>query len=326
MIGEQITYEGVTNANGLYNQPVLAGTYQIYVGKWGYQLNAANSNIPITGATNIIAHLGNGYEDDFVLDLGWSTAVAGASSGDWERAEPNGTTYQNGESNTDFDISTDIGDECYVTGNGGGAAGDDDVDNGSVTLTSPLMNLSGYADATLSYYTWFVNGGGQGTPNDNFKVTIENGQGSVTLETITESGSNWRPQSVFSLAAVTTLTSTMRVVFQAEDVPSGHLVEAAVDGFKVVFGDTLVGNNDPQFANLLAASPNPFAHETLVSYHLGNSNGQLAIIDVLGRTLRSTDIGGNGLISLGADLASGIYLVRIQTADGKTTTLKIVKE
>ena len=76
-------------------------------------------------------------------------------------------------SNTDFDIDGDLGEECYVTGNGGGNAGSDDIDNGETFLRSPSMDLSNYNQPILSYFTWFFNDGGggmSGPPNDSLII------------------------------------------------------------------------------------------------------------------------------------------------------------
>jgi hypothetical protein len=108
-----------------------------------------------------------------------------SSFSDWsvELGEPAGTQYQGVFSNPDVDVSTDNNDQCYVTGNSGGDAGSDDVDNGSVTLTTPAMKLAG-GKAKLSFYYWFFNNGGQGTsPNDKFTVSVISSGQTVTIFT-----------------------------------------------------------------------------------------------------------------------------------------------
>ena len=37
---------------------------------------------------------------------------------------------------------------------------------GNTILTSPIIDLTNYNDPYVSYYRWFFNGGGFGTPND----------------------------------------------------------------------------------------------------------------------------------------------------------------
>jgi hypothetical protein len=61
-----------------------------------------------------------GYYDDFSFDFGW-TISGNATSGIWELGEPVGTVNGPDTYNPDFDIAEDFGDQCYVTGNGGGS-------------------------------------------------------------------------------------------------------------------------------------------------------------------------------------------------------------
>ncbi|MBK9016731.1 MAG: PKD domain-containing protein [Saprospiraceae bacterium] len=229
----QSQFTAVSDGNGNFNFPgVSGGDYSLYAGAWGY-VTEEITNVTIgSGTVPPVIELTKGYYDDFILDFNWSK-TATASTGDWERSEPVGTDFNGNAANPELDLSGDLGDQCYVTGNGGGGAGDDDVDNGSVTLTSPVMDLSTYNQPVLKYSTWFFNAGGSGNPNDNLVVRISNGTDVVTLETIAQSGSVWRPESEFDLTGLIPITNTMTVSFVASDNTPGHLVEAAVDAFKV---------------------------------------------------------------------------------------------
>ena len=69
-------------------------------------------------------------------------AVSGAAPvGIWEIGVPIGTDAGGSLSNPDAD-AVDCGSKAYVTGNGGGSAGSDDVDFADAILTSPIMDLS----------------------------------------------------------------------------------------------------------------------------------------------------------------------------------------
>ncbi|MCF8246432.1 MAG: choice-of-anchor B family protein [Saprospiraceae bacterium] len=228
----QAQYTTVSDGSGNFNFPgVFGGDYSLYAGAWGY----VTTEIAVTigsGTTPPVVELAKGYYDDFALDFGWETS-GNASTGAWELGEPVGTDFNGQQSNPDFDIPGDFGDQCYVTCNAGGGAGDCDIDGGTVTLTSPMMDLSTYNQPVLKYTAWFFNAGGSGTPNDNFEIRISNGTDVVTLENITQSGSVWRPESEFDLASLIPITSTMQVSFIGSDLAPGHISEAAVDGFKV---------------------------------------------------------------------------------------------
>ncbi len=226
-------FTATSDGNGNFNFPgVFGGIYTLYAGAWGYVTEQLN-NIQVNGTTgSVTVPLSKGYYDDFILDFGW-TATSAATTGLWERGEPVGTVLQGNPANPDNDLPNDLGDHCYVTGNGGGGAGDFDVDNGTVTLTSPVIDLSTFNQPKLKYTPWFFNAGGSGTPNDNMTVRASNGSTTVTIETITQSGSTWKAEREIDLASLISLTNNMHIIFEASDVTPGHLVEAAVDGFKI---------------------------------------------------------------------------------------------
>ncbi|MEM7036294.1 MAG: choice-of-anchor B family protein, partial [Bacteroidota bacterium] len=154
------------NGSGIVNDPAMVeATYEVIAGKWGWR----TKSVPVTvnqATTTITIELPVGYYDDYALDFSWITSSF-ASSGDWEREEPIGTSGGGGgggggatQYNPEFDITTDISDKCYVTGNDGGGIGNDDIDGGIVYLTSPNMDLRTYTEPVLKYYRWFANGGG----------------------------------------------------------------------------------------------------------------------------------------------------------------------
>ncbi len=234
-----ISYNSNTAADGTFTLfGVNLGEYTITVGKWGFHSVLIEELIIDSNTGMLTIELDDGYQDEFIVDLGWETQST-ASSGDWTRGEPIGTSFNQGSLtvNPEFDIDGDLGDQCYVTGNNGGNVGNDDVDNGVVILTSPPMNLTTYNVPILKYFAWFVNDGGQGNPNDAFQIKINNGTDEVTLETITESLGEWRPESKFLIKDYIAVTDEMRVIFETSDMQgSGHLVEAALDWFRVEEG------------------------------------------------------------------------------------------
>lgn len=226
-------FTATSDANGDFDFPgVFGGNYTLYAGAWGY-VTKQLSNLQIgSGTSSVTMALSKGYYDDFILDFGWA-ATGTATTGRWERGEPVGTVNGNNQSNPDFDLNNDLGDKCYVSGNDGGDAATDDVDGGTIILTSPVMDLTTFNQPVLKYTPWFFNAGGNTTPNDNFTIKISNGTQTVTLETITQSGSAWKAEREFDLLPLIPLTNNMRVIFESGDTNPGHLVEAAVDLFKI---------------------------------------------------------------------------------------------
>lgn len=304
------------------------GAYTIYAGKWGYLHESMSTTIDLS-TNSIDVMLNPGYQDDFIFDLGWTT-VGTASRGDWERGVPIPTTFDGDNSNVNADMPNDLGNECYMTGNGGGSAGDDDVDNGQVYLISPSMDLTTYANPVITYRTWFFNdGGGQGSgnPNDQLSVTIENGMEQVTLEVIDNSQSFWRPQSEFVVADYITITDNMNVTFQTGDLSnSGHLVEAGVDVF---FVDGLVATKDiDATAFKVGVFPNPFSESLTVTYQLEENftNTKLVIFNTIGQQIAERNIDAlEGSIELGAEMNAGLYFLQFVSDEKRSEVRKVVK-
>jgi hypothetical protein len=106
-------------------------------------------------------------------DTGWTLGAPGdtATSGQWTRADPNGTIAQPENA---FEATN-----CFFTGQGqpGAADGNADVDAGFTTLITPAMDFSGTPGAVISYARWYDNSSGA-TPNtDVFRVSISNNNG-----------------------------------------------------------------------------------------------------------------------------------------------------
>jgi choice-of-anchor B domain-containing protein len=323
----QIPY--TTNGSGQVTDPnFIAGNYDVIAGKWGWVTSAVtvNASQPVN---TITIELPKGYYDDFALDLGWSTQ-SNANSGDWVRDEPIGTFggFGNQEFNPEDDITGDISDECYMTGNGGGQIGDDDVDGGEVTLISPIMDLTTYGTPVVRYYRWFANGGGSGNPNDTLRIEINNGFSTVVLDRVSGFFSNSWEQDSFEVANFIPVTTTMRVRFIAGDYPQGHVVEAAVDGFDVVDHEA-TGVKDPagSLATLLVA-PNPLTAGSVVRYEM--VAGQVASVfelrDMVGKVVYVKELGQvAGQFGLDVDLPSGAYFGVLRSGDAIVRTVKVLK-
>jgi len=283
-----------TDENGQFSIPnVYASDFQLYAGAWGYQLLAfdytANNNTALT------LSLTPGYEDDFALDLGWES-IDGPSTrtGSWELGKPIGTIFGNSTSNPAFDIEGDVGDKCYVTGNAGGTAPSDDVDGGRVTLRSPSMDFSAWANTAetaiyVSYNLWFYAAGGNGNPDDELTVTISNGMEEVVIETLSDYQSFWRPTSLINISDLIDMTDNMTIAFSTSDFDvSGHVVEAAVDAFSVQTV-TLTDTKTPKSLLNWTLAPNPFKDHFQMDYQLENGfdDVEIVIFNSLGVKLAS---------------------------------------
>ncbi len=322
--------EAANDAGILTLDKFYEGTYRVFVGKWGYQTIADTINFNANRnsySANIVA----GYYDDFTLDFGWQVS-GDAGTGLWERGEPVGTTFLNSTANPDEDVNTDISNLCYVTGNGGGSVGQDDVDDGNSILTSPVFDLSDMTVPVLNYSRWFFNDGGQGAPpNDMMTISLLNGMDTIVVETLnsdSDGNGSWQAQSFNLNDLDIELTTTMTLVVETgDDVVAGHLVEAAFDHFFIE--DDFVGIINHQYTDLLVQlSQNPFTHQIQLNLNdaFQKIDGELTIqfISINGKVLHTDALNGS-TYTWGAQVPKGIYQYVIGHSNGLLYTDKIIK-
>ena len=177
------------------------------------------------------------FEDAVESATGWVAGLPSddATTGQWTFGDPLGTGAQPEEDHTPS------GSSCWFTGQGtpGGTIGENDVDGGTTTLTSPAYDLSSYGDPLMRYWRWYSNNAGA-TPNtDVFVVEISSDGGNnwLPLETVgpdgDETSGTWR-QFVFRVSDFVPVTNTVQLRFIASDLGEGSIVEAAIDDVGVV--------------------------------------------------------------------------------------------
>jgi choice-of-anchor B domain-containing protein len=319
------TYTFETNSTGNYGGScILGGLYNVSVGTWGYK--SSTQTLQLNASETINATIEPGYYDDFALNYGWTTQATG-SSGDWVREVPVGTTYNGSESNTGTDAAGDFNDLCYITGNGGGGAGTDDVDGGDVTLTSPNMDLSTWDNAKLSFEYWFFNNGGQGgAPNDSLIVTVSNGTQSVRVLTETVSESGWRPSGDIFLGGLLPFTNTMKVSFKTGDTSPGHLVEGGLDIFEMVPSAIQIATQDIDKKIAVNIAPNPTNGDFVVRFALEtNADARIIVADILGKIVETRNINTiSGAERMGSRLTKGVYFVSIENGGKKSAPVKVM--
>lgn len=236
--GSNLDFNTTCDANGNFIDTLFQGTYNIYAGQWGFRTVEIANQTYNSSPGPLTIDIDYGYYDDFVLNFNW-TENSTASTGIWVRGVPIGTTYNGDDCNPGVDVANDFGSECFVTGNGGGAAGNDDIDGGYTRLTSPVFDLSSYNEPYISYYRWFYNAGGSGTPDDNLTVSISNGSQTVQVELLdvnTANSNQWNFNNI-RVRDFVTPTANMTFILESSDgvtSSTGHLVEAALDRFEVV--------------------------------------------------------------------------------------------
>ncbi len=170
------------------------------------------------------------FGDDFEADLGWTT-VNLANAGEWQRGVPVNDPGGQYDPASDSDGSG----SCYLTQN---VIGNSDVDNGSVILYSPVLDLSsGGAKIAYDYYLYLTNSDGA----DRLLVEIDGNGGAGPWVEIarhdTNGGTAWRHHEIataYLAAEGVALTATMQLRFTANDSGQQSIVEAGLDAVAIV--------------------------------------------------------------------------------------------
>ncbi len=208
-------------------------------------------NAPSTFHSALSAEsVSNAFADNFQTDLGWTVSnLPTLTTGEWQRGVPVG-----GGDRQDPATDADGSGQCYVTGN---TDGNFDIDSGSTTLTSPVLDASA-PNASLAYSRWFVSTG----TDDTMVVQVSDDDGAswVTLETATGTPQAWvaREFRIDQIAGVSP-SNQFRVRFTAGDFGTLSVVEGGVDGVKILIincgtdcvGD-INGSSTVDVADLLA--------------------------------------------------------------------------
>lgn len=318
-----------TNALGEFDVPgFLEDTYNVTIGLWGYHTLCLPGQVLNTAGNPYVYQVESGYSDNFDLDLGWSVS-GNPASGDWERDVPVGTSYQGTPSNPGVD-SQDCGDMAYITGNAGGQAGNDDIDDGTTFLVSPVFDLSGYNNPYVSFDRWFFNDGGFGTPNDSLVVLITNGTQTAMVDFADQNDpdeSTWASRE-FRVEDYVTPTQFMQLRVYAMDEPQGHLVEAGFDNF-YVRDTSWAGIEDLSAGADIKVYPVPFTKELTIQLDDNAMNYSSVLANVIelssGRIVARIDFNGLNKLTFETDYADGIYMIQIFGDEVLLTTRKVVK-
>lgn len=232
--------------------------------------------------------------DDFEAGPGgwfYDAASSTASAGNWTWGDPDPTAYQPGD-----DVTPGTGVNCWFTAPNLGGEGSDDLDNGVTTLLSPILDLSAFSEARLSYWRWFANRDLGEDAGDFFRVDVSSNGGStwVNLELL---GTNvtapaWTKRE-FDLEDFIALTTTVRIRVQVADgTATGNLIEAALDEVRIerfVCDSTPACYTEPTFAGLATAAPGSSCGEADLAWTAASTNCENATVRY--NVYRSTDPG-----------------------------------
>ncbi|MEM0997589.1 MAG: choice-of-anchor B family protein [Bacteroidota bacterium] len=320
----------LTNTSGEYvDANFLQGGYEIIAGKWGYVTDGTTANID--SANNVVViQLQPGYYDDYVFDFGW-TATGTASEGDWERGEPVGTYVFGIEIQRELDAQDDWGDACYVTGNAVGVGTfDDDVDQGEVSLESPVMDLSAYNNPWIIFDWSFLAATAQGNPGfrDSLKITLDNGNTRQLVWVERDILNNFWTRDTIRLTDFMLHTSTVTFTISAADNQFDNIVEAALDVFRIEDQSTVANTPPLPETDHLQVFPNPSEGAFSLRYDLGTAtSGEVRIYDLEGRVIWQAPLDDlQGTLTMNRDLPQGMYIAELISDGVRLETVKVVRQ
>jgi hypothetical protein len=237
----------MTNVGGVSYQAVVPAASCGQVVQWYLQAQASNGGVfrspasaPVSTHSTRAAHIVTAF--DFEADAGWTTANSGSNGGLWTRAVPTidpGWAYSPRH-------DADGSGRCFVTGNSPASS---DVSGGTVTLISPVLDLSPFtAGPTVNgagvvfSYSYFFHTTVAG-PNDVLVTEVSSNDAAgpwieVARENISGSA-QWRSKAISQAelaAAGVAPTSQMRIRFRAIDgAPAAFysVVEAGIDAVRI---------------------------------------------------------------------------------------------
>ena len=190
--------------------------------------------LPAAGGANaftaIVGSIVTSFSND--AESGTGFAVSGdATEGQWENEFPQGNNR--GDPPEDFDGSG----RAWLTEVDPNDT-NSDVDDGSTTLTSPILDVSNLDAPTISYARWYDNTAGS-APNDDIMLVevSDNAGGSwTTLETVGPAGPETAGGWIFvtfDIAQFVAPNDQFRIRWTVSDEAPGSVVEAGIDAISI---------------------------------------------------------------------------------------------
>jgi len=358
-----------TDALGAFLLSLMpAGPYTVKIDEYLFMPESLTATVPV-GANDSLRFLlepvAIAYNFEDTSTVGWAVNVDGSdevisgAQGQWFRQNPAGAYGGGGEPvQAENDHTRNPLALCWVTGSpsaGGRPPQADDVDVGKTTLYSPVMNVTGIAMPTVSYWRWFSNDAGENPGEDAWTAQISSNGGTtwVTVDS-TKTTANFWMEVRFPVSAYVTPTATVRMRFIAEDRLGDSIVKAGLDDFRVwgasvvvgvpsesdrVAGEAVGAGGAGALAFALApCAPNPARAGTDAGTTLrfdlpAAGDARLEAFSVDGRRVATIAAGWrlagahrvawDGRDASGRALASGVYLIRL-TAGAREATRKVV--
>ncbi|WP_327087908.1 M28 family metallopeptidase [Nonomuraea sp. NBC_01738] len=161
------------------------------------------------------------WEDTFETNTGWTQVAGTATTGLWERGDPEATTSSGAKQ-----LGTTVsGVNDLVTGRlAGSSAGAHDIDGGVTGMRSPAVVLpTGTVKLTFS---WYLAHGSNASSADYLRVKVNGGTVFEQLATAGDRDGAWASATVDVSAFA---GQSVNVLVEAADAAGASLVEAGID-------------------------------------------------------------------------------------------------
>ena len=287
--------------------------WTLVVGKWSYKQYELK-DFELNANQSIVVELEEGYEDDFILDLGWTTGGADPQVawgiGDFSEIPIPSSNFPS------KDIAGDLGNSCYYTSNYNSYETEFNI-HGTVSLVSPPMNLNGYESIDLSYYAWSYGGF-----NSTKEILLQTADTTLILETVSELlTGQFNPISNIHVDLTNLKKDSVHFVFRLFNNPDSAEMAIRLMGALDVFrlnGNKIVSveNFNQQSAKSISSAPSVFPNPVdniLFINSIENSKPELIkIYNAYGQLVKtcSTPVSSKTGIDV-SELNAGVYYLKI---------------
>jgi choice-of-anchor B domain-containing protein len=319
-------YEVTTDVDGNYTvADFYPDEYEVVAGHWSHT-TTMKDNISLTSGS-LDLELEQGYEDDFLLPLGWEVSED-TEQGAWVRERPIGSIFYSNSVPSQYlspsiDVPEDLGNYALLTGNGEEGVRETSL-IGFARITSPPIDMSTWRNPKVSFFHWLTSlrgpfltslqdGGGQ------LDFKMYNGIDTVLVE-------QWRGDTVdypswkmteYQVHDFITTSKEMRFIFEAQSGNFNNSYdEAAIDFFRA--WDESVITAGTHTLNV-KTFPNPFRGDFLLEYNFGSlAEAEVRVFDALGKELLYYELNSRrGFLEIGSKLMAGLYFVEVRCGDEK---------
>ncbi len=304
--------DGESTANDIYEN-----NWTLVVGKWSYK-QFALKDFELNANQEIEVKLESGYEDDFILDLGW-TSTGNDPKVKWIKGDF--TEIPVPSSNfPSKDNLEDLGSACYYTNNFDNSGTEYHL-HGELLLFSPPMNLNRYSSVDISYQAWAYGG------YTSFKeIYLQNGDTRILLESVPELlTGNFNPKSFIHIDLENIKKDSVHFVFRLyNDSATANMaiqLMGAMDVFKLT-GEMVVSTND--YKHNSAFYPNPVVDKFWIENPYDQQKLQFEIYSVYGQMMKTctSNSGQKSQIDV-TNLDSGIYFLKSNKSENIIRFIKI---